>query len=127
VLKKYVTIALCVLVVNLASAAQLSLIGKPENDTRFVQKVKTSIAKLGTGPAARVSVKLRNGTKLKGYISEISDDQFVVMDSKTNTAVPIPYPQVKQVKGNNLSTGVTIAIVAAIAVLVIGLVFGRLD
>jgi hypothetical protein len=38
----------------------------------FVTKVKSDIAKLGIGPAARVEVKLRDNTKLKGYVSEVS-------------------------------------------------------
>jgi len=72
-------------------------------------------------------IKLRDGKKLKGYVAQIADDHFVVVDVKTSAPTAVPYPQVKQVKGNNLSTGAQIAIAVIIAVVVIGLIFGRLD
>ena len=85
-------------------------------EARFAAKVKTDIAKLGTGPAARVEVNLKDKTKLKGYVSEVSDGHFVVVDYKTGAATQVPYPQVKKVKGNNLSTGAKIAIGIGVAI-----------
>ena len=79
--------------------------------------------KLGTGTDARVEVKLKDGKKLKGYISQINDESFTVVEDKTGVATEIPYPQPKQIKGNNLSTGATIAIAAGIVfaiILIIG-------
>jgi small nuclear ribonucleoprotein (snRNP)-like protein len=75
------------------------------------------------GKEAKVQVKLKDGTKLKGFISEITDDYFVVTNEKDGQSTAIPYPQVKQVKGkNNLSgktiiviTGFILAVLAAIA------------
>lgn len=98
-----------------------------DKESQFADKVKASIAKLGTGPATHVELKLRDGTKLKGYVAEIAADHFVVADVKTGETTAVPYPQVKKVKGNNLSTGVQIAIVAIVALAVIALIFGRLD
>ncbi|HXT62958.1 MAG TPA: hypothetical protein VN696_07980 [Pyrinomonadaceae bacterium] len=66
--------------------------------------------KLGTGTAARVEVKLRDKTKLRGYVEQVADDHFVVVDEKTGATTTVAYPQVKQVQGNNLSTGAKIAI-----------------
>ena len=71
---------------------------------------------MGSGADARIEVKLRDKTKIKGYISEAGEDNFVVIDAKTGAALTVAYPQVKQVKGHNLSTGVKIAIAAAIVV-----------
>lgn len=83
---------------------------KEDKDIRFTDKVKEGICRLGTGEAARVEVMLRDKTKLKGYVKEMGADGFILIDAKTGTATTIPYPQVKQVKGNNLSTGLKIAI-----------------
>jgi hypothetical protein len=69
------------------------------------------------GKEAKVQVKLKDGTKLKGFISEITDDYFVVTNEKDGQSTAIPYPQAKQVKGNNLSTGATIAIAVGVALL----------
>ena len=83
------------------------------------EKVKTEIAKLGTGPNARVEIKLRDKTKLKGYISEAGDQSFTIVDKKTGSTTTVTYAQIKQVKGNNLSTGAAIAIGIGIGVGVI--------
>lgn len=78
-------------------------------------KVKLAIAKLGVGESVRVEVKLRDKNKLKGYIRDAAEDRFVVVDAKTGEAATVTYQQVKQVKGNNLSTGTKIVIWLAIA------------
>src|SRR5438067_2261831 len=91
---------------NRADTAQYN----DDKAAREAEKVKAAISKLGTGPAARVEVKLKDRTKLKGYVSELNDYHFVVTDDKTGIATAVAYPQVKQVKGNNLSTGAKIAI-----------------
>jgi hypothetical protein len=106
-------IAVVVLVALLLSLSNPSpaLAGtSPEKEARFTQKVKTELSKLGTGPNARVDLKLRDKTKLKGYISEVGAESFVVIDDKTGSATTVTYPQVKQVRGNNLATGWKIAI-----------------
>ena len=76
--------------------------------------MKTDVAKLGTGKDSRIQVKLKDGTKLKGYVSQISENSFVVVDEKTGALAEVPYPNAKQVKGNNLNTGVKILLGVAI-------------
>ena len=82
---------------------------KEDQQARFIEKVKQGISKLGIGTEARIEVKLRDKTKLKGYVSHADADSFVVVDAN-GAATTVSYPQVKQVKGNNLSEGVKIAI-----------------
>jgi len=43
-------------------------------------------------------------------IARPTEEGFTVIDSKTGMATTVAYPQVKSVKGNNLSTGAKIAI-----------------
>jgi hypothetical protein len=80
-----------------------------EREARRAEKVRAQLAKLGTGPDARVKLELRDKTKLEGYVSEAGADSFVVTD-KTGAATAVPYPQVGKAQGNNLSTGAKIAI-----------------
>jgi hypothetical protein len=96
---------------------------KAEEEAAHAAKVKTEIGKLGVGPEAQIRVKLRDKTKLAGYISQANADSFVITDSKTGVATEVPYPNVTQAKGKNLSTGAKIAIAAGIAVGVAVLVF----
>ena len=95
-----------------------------KKQVQFEAKVKEAVLKLGTGSTARVDLRLRDKTKIKGYIAEASDETFVVVDSISSADQVIPYAQVKQIKGQNLSTGAKIAIgvgitVGVIAVLVL--------
>jgi len=41
---------------------------KEEKQARFTQKVKAGISKLGVGENARVDVRLRDKTEVKGYV-----------------------------------------------------------
>ena len=117
--KKLLSISLIALLINLAGATAAFAASKEEKQARFAEKVKTSVLKFGTGEPARVKVKLRDKTKVAGYISAADDDGFTVIDSKTGMATTIAYPQVKSVQGNNLSTGAKIAIGAGIAAAII--------
>ncbi len=79
-------------------------------------KVKAGVAKLGTGPDARIAVKLRDKTTVAGYVSQVGDDSFVITDLKTSTTTTVPYLNVEQARGKGLSTGAKIAIGAGIGV-----------
>jgi hypothetical protein len=126
--RKSLSLVLTTLVINLACGVPALGATNSEKDSRFVENVKAGVIKLGTGTNARIEVRLNNKTKIKGYISEARDDSFTVVD-KTGRSTLIPYPQVKQVKGNNLSTGAKIAIGVAIVagILALVIVFGRMD
>ena len=117
--KKYLSLVLVVLLVHTITAAPIFAKSKAEKETRFAEKVKVNILKLGVGEAALVKIKLRDKTKLEGYISEAGEDSFVVTDAKTGVATTVAYPQVQTAKGNNLSTGAKIAIGVGIAVAVL--------
>jgi hypothetical protein len=117
--KKYLSLALVILVINLAFGATAFAGVKADKEVKFAAKVKNELVKLGTGTDARVEVKLRDKTKLKGYISQINENSFVLVKDNTNTPVEISYSQTKQVKGNNLSTGVKIAIGIGIGVVLV--------
>ncbi|HVS83398.1 MAG TPA: hypothetical protein VHE60_16840 [Pyrinomonadaceae bacterium] len=118
--RKLLASVVAALVLNLVCVTSASAKPAVDKEAQFAAKVKAAIFKLGTGPAARVELKLRDGTKLKGYVTEAGDDRFVVIDEKSGASRDVPYPQVKQAKGNNLSTGAKIAITVAI---VVGLLF----
>jgi hypothetical protein len=120
--KKLMAIALVTLMLHVTYSQTALAHGTPEKEARFAEKVKSGIAKLGTGKDALVKVKLRDGTKLSGYITEADESSFVVVDSKTGAHTTIPYPQVKQVKRNNLSSGAWFAIGVGVIVGVVVLV-----
>jgi len=124
--KRSLTLMLIGALVFSMSAAPITLAKtKEEKAAEFTAKVKIGVSKLGIGPDARIEVKLRDKTKLKGYVSQISDESFVVANAKTGTTTEVPYPNVASVTGKNLSTGEKIAIGVAIGVgvlLLVGLI-----
>jgi hypothetical protein len=104
---------------------------KEEKEAALAAKVKAGVAKLGAGADTKISVKLRNKTKLKGYVSRIEEEAFFITDAKTGDETRVAYGDVTQAKGNNLSTGAIIAISVGVAVgatlLVLYLVARSLD
>jgi hypothetical protein len=92
---------------------------KAEKQARFAEKVKAGVEKLGVGEETYVRVKLRDKTKLAGYISEAREESFVVTDLKTSEATTVAYADVKKVKGHNLSTGAKVAIGVGVALAVL--------
>lgn len=115
-MKKLLTMLVAVLVFAAVSVHPVAAATKAEKEARFAGKVKTEIAKLGVGRDTRVEVKLRDKTRLKGFISETSENGFVVTDLKTGASNTIAYADVSKVKGNNLNTGAKIAIGIGIGV-----------
>ncbi len=120
--KKYLTVGLTFLILNLSLSSVAFAETKAEKEAKFAQKVKTQITKLGFGTDAKVEVKLKDGKKLKGYVSNIGEESFSVTNEKTGVISEIPYPNAKQIKGNNLSTGVKIAIGVGIILIVLAII-----
>jgi hypothetical protein len=69
--RKFVSLALVGLLLNLTFYSTAT--ANTEQDAKFAEQVKANIAKLGTGKDAKVEIKLKDGTKLKGYVSEVKE------------------------------------------------------
>jgi hypothetical protein len=115
-MKKLLIMMVACLVVSALSVRPVAASSNAEKEARLAGKVKLGIEKLGSGSNTRVEVKLKDKTRLKGYISEISENEFVVTDPKTGASKSVAYTDVKQIKGNNMSTGAKIAIGVAVGV-----------
>ena len=130
-MKKTLSFVLSVAVPPTSSPSPPSLT-KPRKKRQGVPcsplRSKRGEAALGTGKSTRVRVLLNDKTKYHGYITEIRDEYFVVTEAKTGATAPIAYPEVKGIKGNNLSTGAKIGIgvgIAAAAALIAVIVSSR--
>ena len=119
-LKKICSVALAALLLQAAAAPALAKTNA-EKEAKRVEKVRTQIAKLGTGKDAVIRVELRDKTRLEGYVSEIGAESFIVTN-KAGMATTVAYPQVGKVKGNNLSTGTKIAIGIGVAAAIVLLI-----
>ena len=88
-------------------------------------EVKAQVQKIGAG--ARVEVKLRDESKVKGRVGAAGEESFTVTDSKTGAARTFDYADVARVsKSGGSSTRKKILIGAAIAAgVVVGIIFAR--
>lgn len=66
---------------------------------QLAERIKANVAAIGVG--ARVSIKLRNKDKLTGYISQISEKNFVVTKAKEGAKETITYADATEVKVKN--------------------------
>ncbi len=110
------TIVVCLLAFTMIFQQSVLANSNSEKDASLAQKVKSGIVRLGVGQSSRVSLTLRDKTKVAGYISEIGDDSFIVANLESGGRTTVAYPDVVQVKGNNLSTRTKVIIGVAIAV-----------
>jgi hypothetical protein len=82
------------------------------------EQVKAEVLKRGTGEKAKVKVKLRNGSEVRGYISKADQDTFDV-HGKNSENVTLAYADVLSVRKSGISTAAKIGIAAGVAALVI--------
>ena len=75
---KYFLAALLVL----APVARTAMAAPQRQQRTSAEEVKIKVAKLGTGAKAKATVWLANGTKVKGYISQAGENDFVMRDRK---------------------------------------------
>jgi small nuclear ribonucleoprotein (snRNP)-like protein len=108
----------------MANSSVISAQTKTDNTASSIAEIKANVVKRGTGENKRVQVKMLDGTKLKGYISQADEDSFTLVDSKTKQSTTIAYGNVAKVK-NRLTKGDKIALgiiggAAATVVIVLG-------
>lgn len=90
--KKYLTLTLAVLVFNLACGSLVfAQTTNDEKAAKRTEKLKAQIAKLGTGKDARVNIRLSDGSKISGYVSQINENSFVVVSNQSGAATEIQY------------------------------------
>lgn len=119
--RRMLSIILSGLMLSTALVSQ-SASANTKKDMAPAEKARAAVQKIGTGEKARVEVKLRDNTKLKGYVSAADEDSFTVTDRKTGATTNVAYADALQVKkqGGGLSP-VTWAIIggsAAAAIIV---------
>ena len=99
-LKKYLHYFLAALLV-VSPLAPAAMAKSRARQKPSVDEIKVKVAKLGTGVKAKATVWLADGTKIKGYISQAGDDDFVIRDRKTNAPTTVRYADVVKFDRNN--------------------------
>lgn len=94
-------------------------------------KLKAEVEKRLSKKEARVKVKLRNGSQVKGRITQSSDNGFTLTDEKTGSHSDLAYTDVLEVEGRGMSKKKKILIATGIGVgvliTVVALTFRNLE
>jgi hypothetical protein len=125
ILKRTLASLLVALAINFACAT--SAPAQSNMDVARIDRLRRDVEKVGFDE--RVAVKLNDGTKLKGRITGIADDQFVITD-QTGAATRIPYSNIKRVVKHDDTTGshlgtLALGVGALVGVLALLVVVGR--
>lgn len=115
-IKNYISTTLILLM--FAGANIKSMSAQVPND-KTSETVKAEVRKQGIGEEAKVVVKLKNGTKQMGYISQVLDDSFDLTDPKTKQIDTVPYRDVAKVKRDGWPSGAKVALGIGIGVAVV--------
>lgn len=113
-IKKYISFTLICLLLITANSAVISAQTRSEKDDTSVAKIKEAVAKISTGKNKRITVKKKDGAKLKGNVGQMDEDSFTMTDSKTNQSVEIAYSDVSKVTGRS-ANGNKIALIVGIS------------
>jgi hypothetical protein len=75
-------------------------------DAELGAKARAKVARIGVGQNAKVEVKLRDESTIKGYVSEVQQDSFTVVERETGVSRTVAYADAADVKrsGGGLST-----------------------
>ena len=90
----------------LAYALVLSTLGpaaRAQSSLNAETKAKAEVVDRLNKKETRVKVKLRNGSEVKGRITQSSDNSFTLTDEKTGSRSDIAYADVVNVEGRGMS------------------------
>lgn len=102
------------------------------DDAQVVDNLRLKVAKLGVGEKARVTVRMKDGTKIKGFITQAGTNDFSVRAGNTGDLRVILYHDVAKIEDNrghstlrNVLLGVGIGVAGVITF--IAIVFATLE
>ena len=82
----------------LSASSSATTRAQSATEVATAQKARTSATRLGVNPDRRVEVKLRDKTKLKGYISAVGQDSFTITDARSGASQTVAFADVSEIK-----------------------------
>jgi hypothetical protein len=100
----------------------------PQNNKQAptIEEIKIQVNRVGVGEKARATITTRDGAKIKGYVSRVGDDDFVIRDRKTDAPTTLRYADVVKVErhhgGHSIARNILIGVGIGTAVVFIAVV-----
>lgn len=113
-MEKQLLPALAVLLFCLLYTAAIAAQTKSQTPAVSPDKTRGEVHRLGFGK--RVKVRLHNGSKVRGRITGLSDDQFVVTDSESGATMKVAYAEVADIRKQRQMPGVLKGVFYGVAV-----------
>jgi preprotein translocase subunit SecF len=131
-MKKFLKLVLACLLVSTQAGAPVFAADQSSKDAQTPEQVKINVNRAGIGEKARVTVRMKDGTKRKGYVSERHDEDFVLRDRKTDAASTIAYRDVSKIgidRGHSTARNTTIGVAIGVGavVLVLAALFASIN
>jgi hypothetical protein len=126
--KRVLNVVLALLLANVPSLAGT----QAETDAQLIDKVRSKIARLGVGEKAKATLRLKDGTKVKGYVSQMRETDVVMRDRQTDQPTPVLFKDIAKVDDNRghgtaKKVGIGVAIGAGAVLVVIAALIASLD
>jgi len=80
--------------IAVAQSSQVQL----TKEAKQAEKIKKLVFKSSIGPGNDIEVKLRDKTRIRGYVSEITNNYFVVTNPQTGATTKLEYSQVEKAR-----------------------------
>jgi hypothetical protein len=92
---------MCVLLLVLSqvAAANLPASTSVSDEHAFAEKIRKKLTELGPNPKCLIYIKLRNGKKVIGYVSEIRNSSVVVTAGASTEPTTVNYRDIARIKG----------------------------
>ena len=128
-MRKLLTYVIFVSISIVSSAFDLAAQTVGESEVG-VDAIRQDVSRFYGPPAKKVSVKLRSGATIKGFVDAVASDTFKITNDDTGRTVEIRYADVERIKriGNGLSKNQKTALIVGATVgtlVVLGLVFRK--
>ena len=82
----------------LLSAFGIQQVGARTTSDQATEKIKTKVQKMGTGTNAKVEVRLRDNSQMRGYITDSNQDSFTMFDKNSGASKTVSYADATSVK-----------------------------
>jgi hypothetical protein len=96
-MKRLKALLVCAMLLQFCGAGTVAAQNPIARDQLERMKLKSQVTHCEDS-AKRVSVKLRDGEKIKGYVTQVSDEYFVVSDDHGKNPLVVRYENVRELK-----------------------------